>query len=74
VSKVKAEMQDLDKKVLADRKAFDGTISMQTQLQSKVPSGNASYASISSGLSESTKTRASYDSLHNEIGSALNEF
>lgn len=74
VKQIKLEMKELDRKVLADEKAVDETVTFQTQLKKKVPESNSKYAAISSGLSDSTKTRSSYNSLHNEIGSALNEF
>ncbi len=73
VTKVKADLLALQKSVASDRSSIDQSITMQTQLQSKVPSSNPKYSAISGGLSESTKTRASYDSLHGEIGSAINE-
>ena len=74
MGQIQGQMRQLQTKVNSDRKAFASTVDMQTQLQNKVPSSNPKYAAISSGVSESTKTRASFDSLSNEIGSALTEF
>lgn len=71
---VQSQMRELQKVVISDRKVIDTSVTLQTQLQGKLPANNPKYAEITSGLSEATKTRSGYDSLSNEIGSALTEF
>jgi hypothetical protein len=74
LSMVKADMRKLQATVNSGRKSLDTAVQNQTALSGKLNSSNAKYASIRSGLATTTSTRAGYDSLSKEIGSALNEF
>lgn len=71
---VKGEMRNLLASVNSGKKSLDTAIQNQSSLSNKVTSSHAKYASIQSGLKTTTSTRAGYDSLSKEIGSALNEF
>ena len=73
LSQVKTELRALQTSVNNGSKSVGATGEYLGKL-STAYKGNAKYASIQSGLTTSTNTRAGYDSLSKEIGAALNEF